>query len=288
MTVTLTQAGRLKPRRRRIPAAFRTPLGVTATLVVAVWLIVALFAPASAPFDPLKQQFSPYLAPNSVNWFGTDDVGRDYFSRVVHGSRISIALSLVLVALSMTLGSVIGLVAGFFGRWADEVIMRVTDLFMSFPTVILAMIIGAALGPSLANSVLAALLVSWPLYARLTRSMVLNLRQTDYVSASRLLGHSPARVMFGDIVPNTISPTLIMASLDIGTATLLLAGLSFLGLGATPPTPEWGSMISYALHSLQSWWLALFPGLAIFSVVVACNIIGDLLRDQLDPEVAKL
>jgi peptide/nickel transport system permease protein len=286
MTLPLTQRAPL--RRRRLPAAFRTPLGAVALALIAIWLVVAVCAPLIAPYDPLKQDFSPYLPPSSAHWFGTDDVGRDYFSRVVYGSRISITLSLLLVTLSMTLGSVIGLVAGFFGRWVDEAIMRVTDLFMSFPTVILAMIIGAALGPSLANSVIAALLVSWPLYARLTRSMVLNLRQTDYVAASRLLGQSPVRVMVADIVPNTISSTLIMASLDIGTATLLLAGLSFLGLGATPPTPEWGSMISYALHSMGNWWLGLFPGLAIFSVVVACNILGDLLRDQLDPEVAKL
>jgi peptide/nickel transport system permease protein len=289
MSLTLTQAQRLRPRRRRrLPAAFRTPLGVVALVIAAAWLMVAVGAPGLAPYDPLAQDFAPFLSPSGDHWFGTDEIGRDYFSRVIVGSRVSISLAFLLVALSIVVGSVVGIVAGFFGRWVDEVIMRVTDLFMSFPTVILAMITAAALGASLANSVLAALVVSWPLYARLTRSMVLNLRQTDYVSASRLLGHSPSRIMVRDIFPNIVSPTLIMGTLDLGTATLLLSGLSFLGLGAKPPTPEWGSMISFALHSFDKWWLGLFPGLAIFSVVVAFNIIGDLLRDQLDPEVAKL
>ncbi|MDR3069697.1 MAG: ABC transporter permease [Propionibacteriaceae bacterium] len=273
---------------KRIPAQIRTPLGVIAVTVALTWLVVAIFAPYLSPYDPVSQEFAPYLEPNSVNFFGTDDIGRDYFSRVVSGSRISISLSLLLVFMSMIVGSLIGLVAGFFGGWIDEVIMRLTDLFMSFPTVILAMIVAAALGASLFNSVLAALVVSWPVYARLTRSMVLSLRQSNFVSAARLMGHSSGRIMLRDIVPNTISSTLIMASLDIGTATLLLSGLSFLGLGAKPPTPEWGSMISYALHSFDKWWLGLFPGLAIFSVVVAFNIIGDLLRDQLDPEVQRL
>ncbi|MDR1430658.1 MAG: ABC transporter permease [Propionibacteriaceae bacterium] len=280
--------GVIRRKRRRIPAAFRTPLGVLGSFIIVFWLVVVIFAPVIAPFDPLALDFAPYLPPNSVNLFGTDDIGRDYFSRVIVGSQISISLSLLLVCLSMLTGSAIGLVAGFFGRWIDEVIMRITDLFMSFPTVILAMITAAALGPSLFNSVIAALIVSWPVYARLVRSMVLSLRGSDFVAVSRLLGHSPGRIIVRDVVPNVVSPTLIMATLDVGTATLLLSGLSFLGLGAKPPTPEWGSMISYALHNFDKWWLGLFPGLAIFTVVVAFNIVGDLLRDYFDPEAGRL
>ncbi|MDR2566304.1 MAG: ABC transporter permease [Bifidobacteriaceae bacterium] len=274
--------------RRRIPQAFRTPLGVLAVVIAAAWILTAILAPWLAPHDPVAQDFAPFLPPSGEHWFGTDETGRDYFSRVIAGSRISISLTFLLVAISIAVGSFFGIVAGFFGRWLDEVIMRFADLFMSFPTVILAMITAAALGPSLFNSVLAAVVVSWPLYARLTRSLVLNLRQADYVSAARLLGQSPGRVMSRDVLPNIVSPTLIMGTLDLGTATLLLSGLSFLGLGAKPPTPEWGSMVSFAIHSFDKWWLGLFPGLAIFTVVVAFNIIGDLLRDQLDPEVAKL
>lgn len=288
MSPAKARLARRLTRRRRIPAAFRTPLGVIAAVIAAAWILTAIFAPWLAPYDPLAQDFTPFLAPSSDHWFGTDEIGRDYFSRVIVGSRVSISLAFLLVALSIAVGSFFGIVAGFFGRRLDELIMRITDLFMSFPTVILAMITAAALGPSLFNSVLAALVVSWPLYARLTRSLVLGLRQADYVSAARLLGHSPGRIMARDILPNIVSPTLIMGTLDIGTATLLLSGLSFLGLGAKPPTPEWGSMVSFALHSFDKWWLGFFPGLAIFTVVVAFNIIGDLLRDQLDPQVAKL
>jgi peptide/nickel transport system permease protein len=174
-------------------------------------------------------------------------------------------------------------VAGFFGRWVDEVIMRFTDLVMAFPTVILAMVTTVALGGSLFNAVVAALIVAWPPYARVVRSMVLSLRGSDFVASGRLLGFSPFRSMRTDILPNVAGPTLVMASLDIGTAALLLSGLSFLGLGAKPPTAEWGLMISDAVTRLECWWLGVFPGLALFTVVIAFNFLGDALRDHLDP-----
>jgi peptide/nickel transport system permease protein len=273
----------MKRRRLRIPKAWVTPLGVTGALIALVWIIVAVAAPIIAPHDPLAQVLPRLQAPSPEALFGTDELGRDVFSRLVTGASVTIPLSLMLVALSALIGTVIGAVAGYFGKWFDEVLMRFTDLVMAFPTVILAMVIAAALGPSLVNAVIAALVVSWPQYARMTRSLVLSLRANNYVTAGRLLGYSPGRSLLVDVAPNIVGPLLVLASLDIGTAILLLSGLSFLGLGARPPTAEWGSMISSAMANFDSWWLGVFPGLAILTVVMAFNFIGDSLRDTLDP-----
>jgi peptide/nickel transport system permease protein len=214
---------------------------------------------------------------------GTDALGRDVLSRLLAGARVTIPLALLLVALSVVVGSLVGAVAGFFGRWVDEALMRLTDLVMAFPTVILAMVVAAALGASLFNAVLAALVVSWPSYARLTRGLVLSLRSQPYVLSGQLLGSSPWRSLRRDIAPNVVGPVLVLASLDIGTAILLLSGLSFLGLGAKPPTAEWGSMVASAIGNFDQWWLGVFPGMAILTVVVAFNFVGDALRDALDP-----
>jgi peptide/nickel transport system permease protein len=257
---------------------------VVAAIIALGWIVIALIAPLIVPFDPLTPDLSNrFQPPGGDHFLGTDDLGRDTFSRILSGARITIGLALLLVVLSMTIGSLLGTVAGFFGRWVDEVIMRVTDLVMAFPTVILAMVTTVALGGSLFNAVAAALIVSWPPYARVVRSMVLSLRGSDFVASGRLLGFSPVRSMRTDIVPNVAGPTLVMASLDIGTAALLLSGLSFLGLGAKPPTPDWGLMISDAVTNFDRWWMGVFPGLAIFSVVVSFNFLGDALRDHLDP-----
>jgi peptide/nickel transport system permease protein len=218
---------------------------------------------------------------------GTDELGRDVLSRILAGAKVTIGLALLLVCMSMLVGSILGLIAGFFGRWVDEAIMRFTDLVLAFPTVILAMVTAAALGASLFNAVLAALVVSWPPYARVVRSMVLSLRGGDFVASGYLLGFSSARSIRVDIVPNVAGPTLVMATLDIGTAALLLSGLSFLGLGAKPPTPEWGSMVGSAVQNYDKWWLGVFPGLAILTVVIAFNFIGDALRDAFDPGVGE-
>ena len=214
---------------------------------------------------------------------GTDGLGRDVFSRLMTGAGVTIPLALMLVVVSMLIGVVIGAVAGYFGRWFDEALMRLTDLVMAFPTVILAMVIAASLGASLFNAVIAGIVVSWPQYARVTRSMVLSLRTQNYVVAGRLLGYSPLRSLVTDIAPNIAGPVLVLAALDIGTAILLLSGLSFLGLGAQPPTAEWGSMISEAMRNFDAWWIGVFPGLAILTVVMAFNFLGDSLRDILDP-----
>jgi len=280
--------GRWKRRFwRKIPREIRMPVGAVAFLIALAWVVICIIGPSIVPYDPLAQNLPRFRPPSGSTWFGTDELGRDVFSRVIYGARITISLALLLVLASMLVGSVIGVVAGFFGRWVDEVLMRLTDIVLAFPTVILAMVTAAALGASLFNAVLAALIVSWPPYARVVRSLVLSLRGADFVSSGRLMGFSPLKSMRLDIVPNVAGPTLVMASLDIGNAALLLSGLSFLGLGARPPTPEWGSMISAAVVNFDKWWLGLFPGLAILTVVISFNFLGDALRDTFDPEAGR-
>lgn len=275
-----------RAKRRRwlkISPAFRTPLAITGVSIALIWLVIATFAPIIAPYDPLAQAFERLQPPSAEHLFGTDAVGRDVLSRVISGARISMPLALSLVVASMVVGGTLGAIAGYFGKAVDEVIMRIADLVFAFPTIILAMVITAALGPSLTNAVIAMLIVSWPAYARVTRSLVLSARTQEYVIAGRLLGNGPFTSLRRDILPNVLSPVFVLAMLDVGTAILLLAGLSFLGLGATPPTPDWGAMVSDGVQQFSSWWIAAFPGLAIFTVVMAFNFIGDSLRDSLDP-----
>lgn len=282
MTDVLAQQTKRK-RRLNIPPAFRTPLAVTGGAIVLFWVIVMLFAPMIAPADPLAQAFDRLQPPSADHLFGTDQVGRDVLSRVIYGSRISLPLALGLVATAMVVGGLLGAIAGYFGKAIDEVIMRLADLVFAFPTIILAMVITAALGPNLTNAVIAMLIVSWPAYARVTRSLVVSARQQEYVVAGRLLGAGAFTSLRRDVLPNVLSPVFVLAMLDVGTAILLLAGLSFLGLGAVPPAPDWGAMVAGGVEQFSSWWIAAFPGLAIFTVVMAFNFIGDSLRDSLDP-----
>lgn len=261
-------------------------IGIVGAVIALLWILVAVFAPLIQHFDPLDQGATPLMAPDGHHWLGTDALGRDVFSRVVNGARVSIPLSLLLVVMSLAIGAFLGAIAGYFGKWVDSVIMRICDLVMAFPTVILAMVVAAALGPSLFNAVLAALVVSWPQYARVMRSLVMTMRGQNYVVAGRLLGYSPTKSLLRDVAPNTLGPMVVLASLDVGTAILLLSGLSFLGLGAKPPQAEWGSMISDAMKNFDVWWIGVFPGLAILTVVVAFNLLGDTLRDILDPNTA--
>jgi peptide/nickel transport system permease protein len=275
----------LTARRRllRVSRTWRTPLGVIGAVIAAAWIVIAILGPLIWPDNPLAQSPNRLAAPSASHLFGTDELGRDEFSRVLAGARVTIPLALLLVVMALVVGGVLGSVAGYFGRWIDETIMRITDLVMAFPTVILAMVVAAALGPSLLNAVFAALIVSWPGYCRVTRGLVLGIRTSDYVMADRLLGYSAFRSLRLDVMPTVVGPVLVLASLDIGTATLLLSGLSFLGLGAKPPTAEWGSMVSDAVLNFSAWWLGVFPGLAIVTVVMAFNFLGDTLRDALDP-----
>lgn len=277
------------PRRRalRIPAAWRRPAALGGAVILLAWVVIALLDPLLPLPDPLRQSVADaFRAPSAAHLFGTDALGRDVLSRTLWGVRASLPLAVALVAGSLVIGSVLGAIAGYLGGVVDEVIMRIADLVFAFPTIILAMVVAAALGPSLANAVLALLVVSWPNYARVMRALVLGARGQEYVIAGRLLGAGPFTSLRRDVLPNVSAPMLVLAMLDFGNQILLLAGLSFLGLGATPPTPEWGSMVADGVTQFSSWWLATFPGLAIFSVVVAFNLIGDSLRDALDPRTA--
>ncbi|WP_205857031.1 ABC transporter permease [Phytoactinopolyspora endophytica] len=283
----MTALDAVRRRRLRVPAALRTPVAVVSLAIIVAWVAVIVLAPVLSPAGPNAQSFDRLTAPSAEHWFGTDQVGRDVLSRVLHGARVSIPVAAMLVVASLVIGSILGAIAGYFGRVADEVIMRVADLVFAFPTIILAMVVAAVLGPSLSNAVIAILVVSWPPYARVTRSLVLSARQAEYVIAGRLLGNGPFTSLSKDVLPNVAAPVVVLATLDVGTAILLLSGLSFLGLGAVPPTPEWGAMVSDGVQQFSSWWIAGFPGLAIMSIVLAFNLLGDVLRDSLDPHTAE-
>lgn len=291
MTVTDPALVDLPPSTRRGRAAVRSPwrqpLALVGAALVVLWALVAVLAPLLVPHGPLEQLAPKLQAPSGQHLFGTDELGRDVFSRVIYGSRISLPLACLLVVLATVLGAVVGTVAGFFGGWVDGALMRLADLVFAFPGIILAMAVAAALGPQLRNAVLAVVVVSWPSYARLVRGLVLSARNSEYVAASRLLGSSALRTMLVDLRPNIAGPVLVMAALDVGNAVLLLSGLSFLGLGAQPPAAEWGAMVAAGAANFDRWWIGLFPGLAILTVVLAFNFVGDTLRDALDPRTAR-
>ena len=275
--------GTLERRASAVPQAWRQPLAIAGMLLAGAWIVVAIFAPLIAPYDPLAQTADLVVPPSTAHLFGTDELGRDVFSRVMWGARYSIPLAFALVIAAVTIGSILGGIAGYFGGWVDEVVMRAADLVFAFPTIILAMAVTAALGPSLEHAVLAVVIVFWPGYARVVRGLVMSLKEADYVNAARLLGASPRRALAIDVLPNVAGPVLVLATLDLGNAVLLLAGLSFLGLGVQPPSPEWGSMVNTGTQYFQRWWMGTFPGFAILSVVLAFNFLGDSLRDALDP-----
>jgi peptide/nickel transport system permease protein len=265
-------------------SVWRQPLALIGLSVAAAWFALAVLAPWVAPHDPLGQDFHLFLAPSAAHPMGTDELGRDVLSRVIWGARLSIPLALTLVCLALAIGGTVGGLAGYFGGWVDEVLMRLADLVFAFPTIILAMAVVAALGPGLPHAVLALVVVSWPGYARVMRGLVRSANQSDYVAAVRLLGASSPRALVRDVLPNVAGPILVLATLDMGNAILLLSGLSFLGLGAQPPTPEWGSMVSTGAQHFERWWMGTFPGLAILTMVLAFNFLGDSLRDVLDPQ----
>jgi peptide/nickel transport system permease protein len=281
-TVTVTGRGRA-PR-----SPWRTGLSIVGFVLIIAWVLVAVLAPLLAPEDPLAQKAATLQPPSSEHLMGTDELGRDVLSRVIYGARISLPLAVVLVAASTLIGAAVGAVAGYFGGWVDSVAMRIADLVFAFPGIILALAIAAALGPQLRNAVIAVVIVSWPAYARLVRSLVLSARSAQYVVSSRLLGSSGLRALLVDIRPNIAGPVFVMSALDVGNAVLLLSGLSFLGLGAQPPTPEWGAMVAAGAQNFDRWWVGLFPGLAILTVVLAFNFVGDTLRDVLDPRTARM
>jgi peptide/nickel transport system permease protein len=280
------------PRRplfsRLLPRVFtRSPLALGAVTVVMLWTAVALAAPLLAPYGPLAQNIGDRLSPpTSAHWCGTDPLGRDILSRVIYGARLSIPVGIAAVALAALLGTVIGSVAGVAGGIVEEVIMRATDLMLAFPTVILAMIISAALGAGIRNAVIAIMIAWWPSYARFARGLVLAAREREYVEAARAAGASAGRIFVRHILTTIISPIVILSTLDVGHAILTFASLSFLGLGPPPQIPEWGSMVAAGRDYIdQAWWIGTFPGLAILTLVLALNVVGDSLRDALDPRL---
>ena len=269
--------------RRRLRTGLRRPLALIGLAIVLVWTLLALLAPWVAPYDPLAQDFLLFEPPSRAHPFGTDELGRDVLSRVIYGARLSLPLAVLLVSLSILVGGALGSIAGYFRSLPDAVVMRTVDLVFAFPAIILAMVVTASLGPNVRNAVLAIVVVSWPTYARVVRGLVLSLGDSQFVQSSRLLGSSSRRTLVRDILPNLAGPVIVLGTLDLANAILLLSGLSFLGLGAQPPTPEWGSMVAVGTQNFQFWWVGMFPGLAIFTAVLAFNFLGDSLRDRFDP-----
>lgn len=266
----------------------RYGLAVIGAAIVASWVLIAIFGNYLTPYpfdhvDVAKR----LLAPSGEHWLGTDILGRDVFSRLLIGSRVSLLAGLSVVLIGGTFGALMGAVAAYAGGRIEAWIMRATDLVMCFPPIILAMAIAAALGVGVFNTILAMLVVWWPKFARLARSLVLTQRSQDYVQAARAMGCGPARILFRHIAPNTLGPLVVLLTLDVGAAILTFAGLNFLGLGVVPPTPEWGQMVSEGRELIEQWWVAAFPGLAIFSVVVGFNFLGDGVRDWLDSTSAR-
>lgn len=267
----------------------QNPLMAVGVVICVVWIVISLGAEVLAPYDPLDQSIMERLqGPSNAHVFGTDQLGRDVLSRVMYGGRTSLPAGIIVVASAMLIGTVFGAVAGYLGGLWDEMLMRFTEVFMAFPIIILAMAIAAALGPNVNNAIIAMAVVWWPNYARIVRSLVISVKSNEYVEAARAIGASPARILFLAILPNCLAPALVMATLDIGNAILIFAGLSFLGLGPEPSSPEWGRMVSDGIDYFDQWWLSTFPGVAIFTVVMALNFIGDGLRDLSDPRTRKI
>jgi peptide/nickel transport system permease protein len=271
--------GRLRP-------AWRQPLAIAGAVIAAGWIVVAIFAPYIAPHDPLAQTFAPSQSPSGAHLFGTDELGRDVLSRVIYGSRVSVPIALLLVTLAALIGGLVGALAGYFRGLVDGFSMRLVDLVFAFPPIILAMVVAAVLGRGLTNAALAIVVVAWPSYARVVRGLVLSVGDSEYVQSARLLGSSARRTLFRDVLPNVAGPVLVLATLDLANAILLLSGLSFLGLGAQPPRAEWGSMVADGAQYFQWWWIGTFPGLAIFTAVLAFNFLGDSFRDLFDPQTS--
>lgn len=257
-------------------------------IICAFWIIMAILAPVIAPYDPILQDLTVRLSPPSAaHIFGTDQFGQDVFSRVIYGGRYSLLVGCLTVIIAGFIGTLYGAIAGYVGGKVDTIMMRFSEMILSFPSLVLAMIINAVLGSSLFNTMIALVIVAWPTYARLMRSVVLSVKENEYVAAAEALGASKMRILIKEIVPNSISSVIIMATTDLGNKILMFSTLSFLGLGSAPPTPEWGMMVSDGADFFNKFWIAGFPGLAIFTMAVGANFIGDGLRDLLDPKLRK-
>jgi ABC-type dipeptide/oligopeptide/nickel transport system permease subunit len=270
----------IKTRRRTMWQVIRgNPLALAGAVVVGLWVLLAIAAPLVTRYDPISSQdaYNTLAPPTAAHWLGTDDNGRDVFSRLAYGGRASLGIGVIVVASGVIIGLLLGAVAGFLGRVSDEVIMRLADIVLSFPIIVLAMAVSAALGPSLINAMMAMIIVWWPTYARVVRGLVLELKEREFVTAARAVGVSEWRILWRTVIPNTIGPVIVLATLDIGNAILTVAGLSFIGFGVPPPNPEWGALISEAQQYPD------VPGIAIFTAIMGFNFFGDAVRDALDP-----
>jgi len=262
----------------------RYGLAAFGAVVIVVWLVLAVFAPWTAPYDPSFVDVADRLRPPSwAHWCGTDALGRDVLSRVIWGARVSLFVGFGVVLIGAAFGTLLGALAAYVRGWAEEALMRLTDLVFCFPPIILAMAIAAALGIGTINTMIAMLVVWWPKFARLARSLVIGQRALEYVEAAQTVGFGPAHILLRQIMPNALGPLIVLVTLDLGNAILVFAGLSFLGLGVVPPSAEWGAMVAEGRELVQQWWVATFPGLAILTVVMGFNFVGDGLRDWLDP-----
>lgn len=267
----------------------RNPLAMAGLVIIGLLLVLAAFAPWLAPHDPIAQNLQNRLMPPGTpgHLLGTDDFGRDILTRILYGARITLSVIALVAVTAPLLGLIIGTVAGYFGGWVDGVLMRITDIFLAFPRLILALALVAVLGPGIENAVLAIALTAWPPYARVARAETLTVRNSDYIAAVRLQGAGSVRVIWGHIMPMCLPSVIIRVTLDMAGVILIAAGLGFLGLGAQPPLSEWGLMISAGRKYLfEQWWVATMPGLAIFIVSLGFNLLGDGLRDVLDPRSA--
>lgn len=285
MTQQLSELETLRPRRRRQRV---TSLTVGLTLV-AILILMALLAPLIAPFDPNVQTMSSrLLAPSAQHWFGTDGFGRDLLSRVIYGARPTLLLVSLILVLTIQAGLLIGITAGYVGGWTERLLMRITDIFLSLPNLVIALALVAILGPGLMNGALALALTSWPPFARQARAETLALRRSDYLAAARMQGITGFRLMFGHILPLCMPTAVVRAALSLGGIILAAAGLGFLGMGVQPPTAEWGSMVAEGSKVIfDQWWVAAAPGAAILFASLAFNLTGDGLRDRLDTRHAK-
>ncbi|MDU6387478.1 MULTISPECIES: ABC transporter permease [Pantoea] len=285
MTQQLSELETVRPRRRRRRVTSLT-IGLT---LVAILVLTALFAPLLAPVDPNLQTISARLLPPSAqHWFGTDGFGRDLLSRVIYGARPTLLLVSLILVLTIPVGLLVGITAGYVGGWTERVLMRITDIFLSLPNLVIALALVAMLGPGLMNGALALALTSWPPFARQARAETLALRRSDYLAAARMQGITGLRLMFGHILPLCLPTAVVRAALSLGGIILSAAGLGFLGMGVQPPTAEWGSMVAEGSKVIfDQWWVAAAPGAAILFASLAFNLTGDGLRDRLDTRHAK-
>lgn len=267
----------------------KSKLTMIGSVIIAIFLLVAAFAPLIAPYSPTDQDLSVRLrGPSWQHLFGTDQFGRDIFSRVIYGSRIALWIIFLVSVISGSIGMFIGVVSGYFGKIVDDILMRITDMFLAFPSLILAMAFAAMLGPDLTNTIIAISIVSWTTYARLARAEAMKVKSQPYIEAVRATGGGNLRIMFLHVMPMCISPVFVQLTLRMGTILLTAAGLGFLGLGVQPPTPEWGAMVSAGRSFLiDQWWISTFPGIFIALVVLGFNLLGDGVRDMLDPRLRR-